>query len=259
MIAEWLQKKPEGSYSFPVDRFKEAAARNTAILEYLGGKVLESYLPEDIFQMELQRVGNENIPQVIRNEHLPSSPTTKRGEFGEILTHLILVDVYGYLVPIYKLHGKEHKDMPMRTTDVIAFKIHDKERARDRLFLCEVKVRTSADNDVAEEAYNKLSSEVTTRISLGLTYIAKRLLQENNLGLLAEINRFRDEYSNSEYEKHPELYLVFDTAIWRDSVIARLDGHVDLPRFKCRAVLVKKLRELVNQVYENGAQSDVYL
>jgi len=96
------------------------------------------------------------------------------GEFGECLALLLIKHRAGAKVPVLRLRFKEHRNFPMRGTDVVCYSL-GKARKDDLLIAAEVKARTLADKHIVKTCYEGLCTDFAFRLASSLYYQEKVL------------------------------------------------------------------------------------
>lgn len=86
-----------------------------------------------------------DVATVLKEDYIPDRPTTRSGDFGEILLSDILQFVEGYEVPRYKQVKRADRNMSDPGVDVVAYRISDLNSSgpNDELVTIEVKARAT--------------------------------------------------------------------------------------------------------------------
>jgi hypothetical protein len=109
--------------------------------DFLGRHIRESYLSPERMQEILEENGLARLAAQVRRK-FPRKQETKIGEFGEIVSRVILEDIFRLRVPVIKIRYKTHRDIPVHGMDIVAFRFGDDDQD-NVLYLIEVKTATS--------------------------------------------------------------------------------------------------------------------
>lgn len=87
-----------------------------------------------------------DVATVLKEDYIPDRPTTRSGDFGEILLSDILQFLEGYEVPRYKQVKRADRNMSDPGVDVVAYRISDPigSNSSDELLTIEVKTRLTS-------------------------------------------------------------------------------------------------------------------
>lgn len=111
-------------------------------------------------------------------EKLPTLPSIKSGDLGEILCNAYVVEATSFNLGIKRLRWKDHRNMSMRGEDVLAFRLEPKGNLK--ILKAEVKSRASMSTDVIEEAREALSGYSELPSPHSLAFVADRLDEADN-------------------------------------------------------------------------------
>lgn len=120
-----------------------------------------------------------DVATVLKEAYIPDKPTTRSGDFGEILVSDILQFVEGYEVPRYKQVKRANRNMSDPGVDVVAYRISDPIRCNsdDELITVEVKARVTPKKNLLSDAIldaEKSAQKDHTRIAMTLQMYKKR-------------------------------------------------------------------------------------
>lgn len=97
------------------------------VLDELPGRVLNHYVSDDEVEKLLEALDYREAAKCIRTL-LPKKKIGRSGDLGEILAVEFVEERLGYEVPVRKLRDKDHREMAMRSEDVIGVALDDDDR-----------------------------------------------------------------------------------------------------------------------------------
>jgi hypothetical protein len=152
----------------------------------------------------------------IYTEYIPDDPKLMSGEFGEILSQQLLIELYeknGFAIDGMKktLH-KEAKNVANHGTDIVLFYRKDKKESEDDLLIsAEVKSKATPNNDsTILKAVKGVEKDSINRLAETLIWIRRKYKEEDNKNGFNNIQRFIDPVKNTPYKKHYKAISVLD-------------------------------------------------
>jgi len=255
MLDSWLEfsTKSPNPFSFPVIEGRERAPHDDHLVQNLG-RSLFACMADPAFVEWLAAEGGVEVARGFVAAHaVPTTVTTAVGDFGEVLSGIILEDIEGLILPIKKLRYRETAAGPMRLTDTFALRLTEAEGAPiiEAVCFCSVKTATTPpSDDVAVQGYAQLEQDHKRDKPEILSFVMWSLYRENDLAMAALVGDLlarRDRSTPRVYR----LSLVVDAGVWQEAFLERLDERApDLPEFATYVVKVNCLRELIDRCYE---------
>ena len=142
-----------------------------------------------------------DVATVLKEDYIPDRPTTRSGDFGEILLSDVLQFVEGYEVPRYKQVKRADRNMSDPGVDVVAYRISDPIgfNSSDELVTVEVKTRLTYKTNLLSDAI--LAAEQSaqrdhTRIAMTLRMYKKRSSDVGDERTKKEMTRFMMKSEN---------------------------------------------------------------
>lgn len=224
---------------------------------FLGCHIRESYLSPERMQEILKENGLARLAIQVRRK-LPRKQETRVGEFGEIVSRVILEDIFGLRVPVIKIRYKTHRDIPVHGMDIVAFRFGDNDRD-DVLYLIEVKTATSSSycrssQNVIKKKLSVLDMEqILDELNQILDWLPK--LKDDGTPN-RERNRVLAFYNRYEQDETGEIklapFLVQERAYWSERNITELvEAAFDHPT-NIVVVKLRELRQLIDEIYRRG-------
>lgn len=238
---------------YTIDDFGEI---EEAMLEDWALHLRRHYVRDD----ELKRYCDDearDVATVLKEDYIPDRPTTRSGDFGEILLSDILQFVEGYEVPRYKQVKRPHRNMSDPGVDVVAFRVSDPIglNSSDELVTVEVKTRLTHKVNLLSDAIlaaEQSAQKDHTRIAMTLSMYKKRSSDVGDERTKKEMTRFMMKSENPY--KH---VLGMAVVIGADDLRAQSEEiKKDCESEECDPEMRKKLRfetvDKVSIVYKAG-------
>lgn len=249
-LGDWLDLECFADFGFEAERWTERDCAREAVVDALGREILTSYAERSYLDRRLRKLGYDRLAEHVRRRILPPPGNTRTGDFGEVVSTVVLRRYKGFHVPVLRLRYKDAPGGTQRLIDVVAFKFRD---APDRTVIrvSEVKTRTGAAVGIAATAAKQLRESVDD-LPLSLTFIERRLgeagkhfLADRVLGLLAE---------DADYDLQEHVFVVTDEGKVHEETLKRIDDDgLGAPGLTASLVLLSDLAELITTVYESAA------
>jgi hypothetical protein len=195
-IREWLELEQLPDFAFEAERWTECDCDRDALVEALGREVVDSYVDRRYLVRRLQKLGYDRLSAHVRDRILPPPGNTRTGDFGEVVSTLLLRRYKGFQVPVLRLRYKDAPGGTQRLIDVVAFKFRDPS-ARTVIRVSEVKTRTGGELGIAAKAVEQLRASVRD-LPLSLTFIERRLTEQGKHFLADRVLDLLDE--DAEYD-----------------------------------------------------------
>ena len=115
------------------------------------------YAADEHIARNLDRLGENAAAQFVRDK-LPLSKRGRSGDLGEVLATEFIAERLSYTVPIKRLRWKDHRELPMRGTDVIGIR-QNGASGRLEFLKTEAKSRVLLNASVVSEARDGLKRD----------------------------------------------------------------------------------------------------
>jgi Holliday junction resolvase-like predicted endonuclease len=211
----------------------------------------------------LEREGFSGVAKLLE-EKFPSEDnpfSVRTGDFGEVVGHMVLQDLFGFTIPVFKLRYKTNWERAAFGIDIIAFRLHDNDPQKDTVVFAEVKTSKTKDygvKTVFEEIESLVAeglSEARQKMRNAVRFVSERLFEQQQYELERRIYRFLDCYTNPHYVEAFFPFLVRDKRTWGEDA---LDGIVvnklDPNRVVLCVFLIGNLEEAIQAAYEIAAK-----
>ncbi|MBO6606715.1 Hachiman antiphage defense system protein HamA [Psychroserpens sp.] len=173
-----------------------------------------SYIKEEDIVEHKKDFGS--TPQEIHNEYIPDDPKLMSGEFGEILTQQLLIELYEKkglnLEGMKKTLHKEAKNVANHGTDIVLFYKKEQDASdEDILISGEVKSKATPNKDSSiVKAVDGVEKDNINRLAETLIWIRRKYKEERNHDGYKNVQRFIDPVKTKTYKKHFKAIAVID-------------------------------------------------
>lgn len=272
MFCSWftVDKREPCSYKFVVEDVIESSQPNLTdaedpILDNFANSLLTAHADPEMIKEEcnilledLDVLNLSIIKQYIENHILPAQTggvkgLARIGNFGEILSSMLLMNFQGFSVPIYKLRYREKQSWAMKLTDLCLIN-RDETLAKPLICYGEVKTKSSQYNsNLGIEGHNSLVKDDALQDPEILKFFCTILYNSNKFEEASFFSRLR--LGKIAYDKQYCLFLVHEKETWRDEILEKLDAHpIDnrLENFCVSVVLIQGLRKVIDESYNRA-------
>lgn len=196
---------------------------------------------------------------VFPSKNIRPGPSTRAGDFGEILVSDYLEYILNYWVPRTRFSDRQNRSNPTQGVDVLGLKMLDPHNKSldDELLLYEVKARLTSKSK--NESKNRLeiaiehsSKDFNIRKGESL-YALKRYYRGQN-DKIQIIQRFQNSVDNPYKELSGASAIILTSAV-DDSLISQVDASQHPNKNNLQLIIISgdNLMDLVHNLYERGA------
>lgn len=261
IISDWLDYKNENSpYLFRIVRITEKKSPDDDIIKYLQDKIITSYRSLEFYTFHLGESATEEEVRRYVNDHvIPKNDNqfdknVRQGDWGEILSGLIVTYFQNLVIPINKLQWKFNKDKAVFGTDLIAF--NNSERIED-IYYYEIKTRKNPDTKegkipnrfyVSIWAHNSLLMDVNSPTESIADFLERLYFEKKEYNTAS---KFKDMVKNPQnYNKKFELFLIVEKVNFTADLLIELNSlPPQLDPLNVTIVLIDNLSDLVNRTW----------
>jgi hypothetical protein len=186
----------------------------------------------------------------------PPGPSTRSGDFAEILVADYLEFVLGYWCPRDRYKGRFNRNDSTKGADIIGFRfVADGEvNPADELFVVEAKAGLTA------TAANRLQDAVTDslkdalRAAMTLNALKQRMLDRGEMAGVNRVQRFQNE-ADVPFTRFNGAAAVLDDRILATTDLAAVDAaaHGNARRLRLIVIQGAAMMDLVHALYERAA------
>lgn len=182
-------------------------------------------------------------------------PSTRSGDFGEILVADFIEYVLGYWCPRDgRFEDRENRNVPSNGTDVIGFKfVSDEQNPDDELLVIESKAgfRPTRENRLQQAIDH--SGKDLVREAMSLSAIKQRLLKIDRDDAL-KVGRFQNQ-ADRPFKRTNAAVAVLDDEIFEEMALDASDASDHPNRDNLRLIIIRgiSMMDLVHALYERAA------
>lgn len=183
-------------------------------------------------------------------------PSTRAGDFGEILVADFVEFVLGYWCPREgRYENRDNRNVPSNGCDILGFKFVGAEvgSANDELFLLESKARfTPTKSNRLQDAIEGSVKDLT-REAMSLNAIKQRLLQSNHADAL-KVQRFQNE-GDRPFKRTSGAVAVLEDSVFNAMALDESDGsaHPNIENLRLIVIKGTSMMDLVTALYARAA------
>ncbi len=232
-------------------------------LEYASNSLREAYVDNGYLSSVFTREGFEGVTKLFSERFPPPSNDfgVRSGDFGEVIAHMVLQDVFGHTIPVMKLRYKTNWEKAAFGVDVVAFHLHPSDPSQDAVVFSEVKTSKQKDYGI-DKVFDEISllveegqPETKQKMRNAVRFVSERLFGEKQFELERRIYRFLDCYTNPKYIEAFLPFLVRDKATWNNDA---LDGKTfqkpEPDKVILCVFLLDNLEDTMNAIYLKATQ-----
>ena len=257
LLSDWLVCKARTSSpykKFDLFEIDERTRISKEVRPYLGKLLLDARIDPNLLRNVAKRLGWKKTERLLVAPSKPSKPRKRRGDFGEILTNAILVEIMGYTIPVQKLRFAISSERSLPGTDTIAIKKGN--GFFSEMCFVESKLRTANDPyscRAAVEGYEQLKRDYLERVPDMIRFILARLHDRGD-PLFYDFLNYLDNRQDLTYIDRFRIGLTWEHEKWKEEVLEILEEEVDdtgLPRLVVQRVRIQELSLNVKDLFES--------
>jgi len=265
MIEDWLkyEEKENTDYVFKLIHITEnQSPPDDKLIKYLQEKILTSYRKLEFYKFHLGETATEDkIRCYVKEQVIPKGKNqidrnVRQGDWGEILTALIVSKFQNLEIPINKLQWKFNKDKAVFGTDLIAF---NKGKKIEDIYYYEIKTRLNPKNKegknperyyIAVWAYKSLYKDELSPTESIADFLERLYFEKEDY---VTASKFKDIVKNPQnYNRKFELFLIVEKSKFIDEVLQELNNlPPKLKPLNITIVFIDNLSDLVKKTWQD--------
>lgn len=262
MINNWLQHNEQvSSYSFRSIYIREKAKPDNGTIEFLQEKIITSYRNLDFYKFSLEDSSEADIRNFVLNQVIPANITqfdknVRQGDWGEILSALIVAYFQDLEVPINKLQWKLNKDKAVFGTDLFAYNKGDK---ITEVYYYEIKTRLNPKNKEGKDpnrnyitviAHNSLAKDESAPTESIAEFLSRLFFE---IGKLNEAKKFKDIVKNPQnYKRNFEMFFIIESKNFDKKILDELNNlSPQLAPLRVTLIFIEDLQALVQNTWND--------
>lgn len=255
MIRDWLRivTRYEHDYKFNIIDATETDIREDASFpSWLAEQLLVAYKNPEHLKRRYSKREKGELKNYLTTQVFP--PLTKkldqnvrRGDWGEIITSLILRDIHQLETALIKLRYKLNRRKSSFGIDVFGVQL-DKEGKVCGLCVCEAKTKITYDKQIGIKAYNSLYFNDNSSIITICDFMSTLYYNEGNYDLSDQFDEIVLQEANFPTDHH--IFLVHEKDKWNEDILIELDNLGDLKQgFHVNVLLIENLDQLAQHSF----------
>lgn len=222
MIDNWLEynDKNDAGYAFKLVQITEKESPDEDLIQLLQEKIITSYRRLDYYKFYFEDAVTEaEIRKYVQDQVIPKDENqfdrnVRQGDWGEILSGIIVSYFQNLLIPINKLQWKFNKDKAVFGTDLIAF--NNSEKIED-IYYYEIKTRVNPNKKEGKNpnryyisiwAHNSLLKDEQSPTESIADFLARLYFEKEDY---VTASKFKDIVKNPQnYNRNFELFLIVE-------------------------------------------------
>ena len=262
MIEKWLQYKEQKSkYIFRSIYVSEKNKPDLEVIEHLQEQIITSYRNIDYYKFHLEGSSEVEIRNYILTQIIPANVTqfdknVRQGDWGEILSALIVAYFQNLEVPINKLQWKLNKDKAVFGTDLFAYNKGD---VITDLHYYEIKSRLNPKNKegthpkrfyITVIAHNSLLKDETSPTESIAEFLERLFFERKDYD---EAKKFKDIVKNPDkYNRNFEMFFIIDNKNFDKAILEDLNNlPPKLDPLKVTLIFIEDLEVLVQNTWND--------
>ena len=206
LYQEWCRCKRGVSGTKTLWRLTERDGGRDEVLKGLSSRVRDHYISDKEVSELIEILDFPKAAKIIR-KLLPIVAKGRSGDLGEILAAEFVKENLNFEIPVKILRYKDHREMPMRGDDVIAVGYDNEKRLR--ILKGEAKSARKLSKTTVAEARERLEEDHGRPSALSLIFIARRLIESEDLERKELGKEIYEEATNSAVPKKRLAHLLF--------------------------------------------------
>jgi hypothetical protein len=264
MIENWLEykEKVDARYVFKIVEITEKQSPDDSLVKFLQEKIISSYRSFEFYNFHFGDSATEDeIRQYVKNQVIPKDDNqfdrnVRQGDWGEIVSGLIVSYFQNLIIPISKLQWKFNKDKAVFGTDLIAF---NNGPVIEDIHYYEIKTRQNPHNKegkiparfyVSIWAHNSLLKDELSPTESIADFLERLYVEKGDYDTAL---KFKDIVKNPQnYNKKFELFLIVEKDKFTDIILNELNNlPPKLDPLNVTIVLIDNLGSLVNKTWHD--------
>lgn len=230
---------------------------------FLRARVKDSYIDAMYLAKVLRDEGFTGVAKLLEDTY-PSANANfgvRPGDFGEVVTEILLEDVFEYFIPVKKLRYKTNKDKSSFGIDVIAFKLADCKND-DAIVFSETKTskeKAYGIDDLIQEIDELAgcTDKGKQKIRSTIRFVSRRLFSEGQYELETRISKFLEKIPDPSNEESYIPCLIRDTATWNHNALDnKCFTSAPIDRTIICVCALENLERTIDEAYEIPRSTD---
>lgn len=251
MIRDWLDESERTQHNYKykiIDITEKNIRQDPQFSKWLASEILCAYTDPSILK---QRYGNRDksyLRSYLENTVFPPlnstvEKNTRRGDWGEIITGLVLRDIRSIETSLIKLRYKLNHKKSSFGIDVFGVQF-DHSGTVTGICVCETKTKITYDKHIGKKAYESLSYNDTNSIATIASFLSNRYYEMGDYEKAQQFDEIICE--PTRFPTNHSIFLIHEKSLWKDEILDELEKvNLSYDVF-FNIVLVDKLNDFAN-------------
>lgn len=184
---EWCDETEESISTHQLIMLVANPANDAHAIQVVAKAVPDYYVAPGRIADILRKLDKEAVAKFVEQK-LPTTPSIKSGDLGEILCNAYVIEATTFKLGIKRLRWKDHRNMSMRGEDVLAFSLGPKVGSL-KILKAEVKSGATMQTSVIEKARDALSGNRELPSPHAISFVADRLNESGDAALCDALDK----------------------------------------------------------------------
>lgn len=251
VLGKWLQNRSRGEHSFKFNIIDVTEVQNirkdAKFPSWLAEELLVAHKNPEHLKRRYSRRDKKELRDYLDGEVFPQLTTVldknnRRGDFGEIISSLILRDIYQLETALIKLRYKLNRKKSSFGIDVFGVQ-SDEDGKVSGLYICETKTKITYDKQIGVKAHQSLFINETSSINTIADFMSELYYSEGNYDLSDQFDEI--VLNNAQFPTDYHIFLVHEKNKWKEDILSVLNDLQDLEQdFTINVLLIDDLDHL---------------
>lgn len=255
MIQDWLNhlERTSHNYKFNIIDLSETRVRNEDLFPaWLAKELLIAYKNPDHLKRRYSKREKVELREYLMDEVFPPlteimDKNVRRGDWGEIVSSLVLRDVRNLETALIKLRYKLNRKKSSFGIDVFGVQLDDAGNVCS-LCVCETKTKITYDKKIGVKAHNSLNINDKSSIITIADFMSTLYYTEGNYALADQFDEI--VIKKGEFPTDHHIFLVHEKSLWKDDILDELNNLADLHKgLNLNVLLIDNLNDFADHCF----------
>lgn len=189
------------------------------------------------------------------SDRIRPGPSTRAGDFGEILISDYIQYIHSYYVPTrIKYSNKINPNTSQQGSDVIGLKMEQEESINDELYVIEVKTKASNSNEKENRLQSAINDSIkdTERQSITLSAMRQRLIELNKEDESKIVQRFQN-WADRPFKTKYGATAIYTTEMLDLEKVQQINMPAEKDYIDLFIVYADNLMDFIHELYRRAS------
>ncbi|WP_349673091.1 Hachiman antiphage defense system protein HamA [Lacrimispora sp.] len=273
MINSWLNQTERlgHKYKFAIIDINEQMKINDDVKNYLALSLLQQFRDIRHLKRMFEHEPKSKLISHVQNNIFPAIDTSvalkirqlnknvRQGDWGEVLTSCVALDMRRVNAPVRKLRYKLNKEKSLLGIDVLAFE-EDVSKNLIKAILYESKTRITYKKKIGIEAYESIYNNSSKAFADMLNFISNFYYEKEDFEMSDKYDALIKEPNSINMDYHS--FIIMEKGLWKSDILDCLDDEiVKFDDVYINILLIDNMKNLIDETYrrvEKIAEEVVY-